>query len=242
MTYRTLTYTILTLVIAFAATSVYAQDGAGTGADASGEPAQNDALEAARARGGDVLIMKSGAILGGVQILRSSPLNYYVELLPGMEPMVIPRRQVTKVEYDDIDPLRERRRRKSVPKPEDELMADGKELDPDFVEKLRKPIPGAPLEFNREDYVRVFAELSKKTKVVIVIDESLRLQPPATRLWTIKITPEMRLMDILQKKWAETFKSGKVTYELNKVVLKNKEAEAAATAQPNSRPVIKLGN
>lgn len=241
MKYRTLTTNIFTLLIVLATASIHAQDDAGDESVADAETVQNELLEAARAKGGDVLIMKSGAIIGGVQILKRSPLNYEVELVPGMKPMVIPRRRVIRVEYDDIDPTRERNRRRSAPKRDDELMADGKELAPEFAAKLNKPITGPVLDFDQRDYVEVFAELSKKTDVTIVIDRSLRSQPRPTRLWTIKITPEMTLMQILREQWAGKFKTGIVTFELNKVVLKQKGATTSGTSQPNALPVLKLG-
>ena len=242
MNYRLQIISILTLLVAIAASSVHAQDDEAVEADAAEESAQNDLLDAARAKGGDILIMKSGAIMGGVQILRSSPMSYEIELVPGMKPMVIPRRQVVSVEYDDIDLLRERTRRKKAPRRDVESIEGGKELAPDFAEKLQKKIPGTPLDFARRDYVEVFAELARITRVTILIDKSLQSQPRAVRLWTIKVTPGMTLLDVLGKNWTDTFKTGKVTFELNKVVLKPKGAPASGTPQPDSLPVIKLGN
>lgn len=251
--YRPLIYTFLAIFISLTATFAYAQDedtDENTDEVTEEEATFVDPLEAARAKGGDILMMKSGAIMSGVQIIRSSPTQYEVEILPGMEPMKIPRRQVKMVEMDNIDPLRERRLRESMPKPEDELMTGGKELDPAFVEKLKKPIPGAPLIFDKEDYVTVFAKLAQKTKVEIIIDPALKKLLPAQRLWTLKITEKTTLMEILQKKWATDFKTGKVTYELNKVILKEKGAEtpvvetpatnAPATAQVAPRPAFKF--
>ena len=57
---------------------------------------------------------------------------------------------------------------------------------------------------------------------------------PVTRLWTIEITPEMKLLEVLQKKWAVKFKMGKVTFELDKVILKKKDPEAEASGSESN--------
>lgn len=212
--------------------------------------APTDPLESARSKGGDILFMKSGAIMGGVQILKSTPLSYQVELLPGMPPMEIPRRQVESVEYDDIDRAREKRHRESNRSGDEELTADGKELAPEFVAKLNLAIPETPLEFDTADYVQVFTQITQKTGVVITVDSSLLEQLPGTRTWTVTITPEMTLMELLQKKWAVAFPGGRVTYERDMVVLKKRDLDASANPEqttpdeemPVVLPEIDLGN
>ena len=217
----------------------------GDAADASADvpvDAPASPLELARAKGGDILVMKSGVVMGGVQIIRSSPLVYEVELISGMDPMVIPRRHVERVEYDDIDPLREKRLRDQAPKLEIELIVDGKELDPEFEKKLKQPVPGTPLEYKEVDYVQVLRQLAQKTNVTITIAPDLKQDTVSSRLWTITITPGMTLLEVLQKHWSARFKSGKVTYERDKVVLKKKNAEPTSEAASANRiPVIKLG-
>jgi len=73
--------------------------------DADAEP--GPALE------GDVITLKSGKRLAGVQVLRETPMGVQVEFLPGVAPLEIPRKQVASIDYDDIDPLKQRRRKPS---------------------------------------------------------------------------------------------------------------------------------
>jgi hypothetical protein len=207
-----------------------------------------DPLEAARAKGGDILFMKSGAIMSGVQILKSTPLQYEVQIVSGVPPLTIPRRQVDRVEYDDIDPARDARQAANRPKPQDQIMTNGKELSPELVEKLIKPIPNGAFKYENRDYIQVFTEIGTKAEVTIIVDVSLRKLPVPSRSWTIEITDRMKLMDVLQKYWMTKFKNGKITYELDKIILHDKDVEPAPVPeQPPAGavtppPALSFGN
>ncbi|MFP6584482.1 MAG: hypothetical protein VCD00_18260 [Candidatus Hydrogenedentota bacterium] len=203
-----------------------------------------DPLEKARGRGGDIIIMHSGAIMSGVQILKSTPTSYDIEVIPGRKPLTIPRRQVKRVEYDDIDPTREARHQANRPKPQDEIMTDGKELSPELVDALIKPIPEAPLTYTNQDYTLIFADITKKSGVTIVIDPSLKRQPPQARLWTVEIPAETKLMHVLQKLWLKKFVDGKISYELEMVILHQKDVVPTPVpkegAPPTTPPALNL--
>lgn len=181
------------------------------------------ALDAARALGGDVIVMKTGRVMGGVQILRTTPLLYEVEIIEGLAPMKIPRRHVELVEFDDVDPLRDRRHDALRPPTDIELVADGILFDPEFETKLTAPVPGSPLDYKAKDYLNIFEELAKKCKVTIEIDKSLKTLIETDRQWTIKITPEMTLFDVLSMHWDKKFETGKITWKNDRVILSKKE-------------------
>lgn len=214
------------------------------------EAAPTDPLGAARAQGGDVIVMKSGAIMGGVQVIRSTTRVYEIEIVPGAEPMIIPRRQVESVELDDIDPLREARRRARNPEPELKLMIDdGQEVSPELQEKLLNPIPQAPTKFEKKDYIQIFNEIGKLADVIIVVDKSLTGGLPATRQWSVEIPEDMKLAQLLQERWLTSFPNGKIKYALDAVILHQKDVEPqptkeAATGTPAVTPLntFKLGN
>ena len=111
-----------------------------------------DPLEAARAKGGDILIMKSGAIMSGVQILRSTPTHYEVQIAEGVDSIKVNRRLVSSVEYDDIDLRKEKRRRDLFPDVAKELDIDSEELSPMLLRKLKTPLTDDVLNFEKKDY------------------------------------------------------------------------------------------
>lgn len=196
------------------------------------ENTEADPLSAARAKGGDILIMNSGAIMSGVQILKSTTRTYEIQVVEGAEPIIIPRRQVESVELDDIEPLREARRKANRSSEQDQLMTDGREVSAELRQRLKAPIPNSPLEFDKTDYVTVFNQITNATQVQIVIDPSLADAPPETRQWTITIPAEMRLMDLLQMEWLAAFEDGKILYALDKVILHKKGVEPKNIPEP----------
>jgi len=214
------------------------------------EAAPTDPLSAARALGGDVIIMKSGAIMGGVQIIDKNSKAYEIEIVPGAEPMIIPRRLVESVETDEYEPLREERRRARNPEPELKLMMDdGQEVSPELQKKLLDPIPQAPSKFERKDYIQIFNEIGKLVDVRIVVDQSLVTGLPATRQWSVEIPEDMKLAQLLQESWLPSFPEGKIKYALDAVILHQKDVEPqplkeAATGTPATTPLssFKLGN
>lgn len=207
-------------------------DAATVDADAPEAESVADPVEAARRKGGDLLVMKSGAVMSGVQILKSTPTTFEIEVVKGMKPLVIPRRQVESVEYDDLDPARDARHADSRPKPQDDLMTDGKELSPELVDKLVKPIPGTPMTYDK-DYMQVFKEIGETCGVQIVIDPSLQRQPQQNRLWKIEVPEGTRLMDLLQRYWLKSFPAGKITYEFEMVILHKKDVNPTPVAKPD---------
>jgi hypothetical protein len=169
------------------------------------------------------MVMKTGRVMGGVQILRTTPLMYEVEIIEGLPPMQIPRRHVELVEFDNVDPLRERRHELLRPPTDIELVADGILFDPEFESKLTAPVPGSPIDYKDKDYLKIFEELAKKCKVTIEIETSLKALLDSDRLWTIKITQEMTLFDVLSKHWDKQFETGKITWKNDRVILSKKE-------------------
>lgn len=209
----------------------------------------SDPLSAARAKGGDVIIMKSGAVMGGVQILRSTSRMYEIQIIEGADPLIIPRKQVESVEMDDIDPLRDARRAAKYPDEKPEIRVEqGQEMSEELTSKLLAPIPGAPFEIEDEDYIQVIQRVAQATGVTIVVDMSLRDGLPEDRLWTIKIPAEMKLVSLLQDHWDVKFVDGTIKYELDRVVLHKEGVQPQAPpAQPQPgvgvvvQPTIPIG-
>jgi len=176
---------------------------------------------------GDVLVLKNGRTMDGVQILRENPIAYVVQIVEGVE-MEIDRSQVESVTYDDIDPMVERlrRAREGTRGEQDEIPAQ--RLDPQFNEKLNDPFRAA-IEYRNMDVVAIAGELGKRKEVTIEVSDGVRDLPPAERQWSLVQEPGVTLMQVFRKPFEERFKKLRVRYDFDKIrILTQAEAEEMA--------------
>ncbi|PCJ55908.1 MAG: hypothetical protein COA73_13175 [Candidatus Hydrogenedentota bacterium] len=188
----------------------------------------NDALVKARARGGDLVTLTTGAIMSNVQVLRDTPHGYEIQVLEGMAPILIPRKMVVSIEYDDIDPLHEKRKSEMFGKGDDTL-ASGQQLAPELMERLRKPVPGDPIALVDTDLIKIVNQIATRSEVTIAIHPSIENIAPQDRIWSITTNPELTLMQLLEKQLLTKFPTFTIKYELNKLTLITKDALAKET-------------
>lgn len=199
---------------------------------ASGQ--DDEAQDASKKPVGDVLNLKSGSTMRNVQILRSTPMYYVVEIVKGVEPMEIPRNQVLSVEYDDYDPARERLRRELFPGSEEVTLATGELVSQYLMDKLAGPVSDEPLSYERKDLIAVLEEVAERLDVKIRIDRSLRSTQPNRRKWSIKTTEEMTLMAFLREELVKEFSFVEVLFENDKVLVMTKKAAQSRKAESDS--------
>jgi len=173
---------------------------------------------------GDVLHLKSGSMMTGVQILRSTPLNYVVELVPGVEPMLIPRNQVLSVDFDDFDPVRERLKERLFPGSQEVSLASGERVSRALMDKLSAPVSAEPISYNRTDLIAVLEETAERLDVRIRLDESVKQTQPNRRRWTIEISPDTTLMAFLREELVKAFSYLVVQFENDSVIVMTKKA------------------
>ena len=130
-----------------------------------GVPSGDKERPSLRTAVGDVLHLKSGAAITGVQILRSMPRYYEVQLVEGVEPLRIPRNQVLSVEFDDYDPARERLRRELFPDSEEVSLASGERVSRYRMDKLSGPVSEEPLSYDRKDLIKILEETVERLEV-----------------------------------------------------------------------------
>ncbi len=162
--------------------------------------------------------------MSGVQILKSTPLFYEVQLVEGVEPLLIPRNQVERVEFDDIDPARDRIRERLFPRRDEVSLASGEQVTRDLMEKLRAPVNETPLTYDRTDFVTILEEIAEGLQVKLKIHPSIRNRQASRRLWTLNTTPETTLMSLLREDLRNQFKFVEVLFEYDTIVVLTKEA------------------
>lgn len=181
---------------------------------------------------GDVLTLKSGTVISGHQVLRSDPLFYYVEIVEGIEPLEVPRSQVVSVEYDNRDPLRERRRSSiSLEGPKESIMS-GEKLSPELMEKLSTPISQASLKVSGRDFVALLEEMAGRVGANIKIHDSVRALPESERKWTLETAPKPTLMSLLQDHLLKQFDGLEIDFTFDAILVTTKESVGQEEAPP----------
>jgi len=175
-------------------------------------------------QGGDKIYMKSGTVMSGIQVIRSNPANYEVQVVVGEPPMLIPRRQVDRVEYDEIDPLREEMREKMFPKPKEVTMASGERVTSDLRDKLESPIAAEALTYKDLDLVAVLNDIKAKTQINLVVDPSIEERPAGQRKWSLEIPATRTLMAVLREDMVGRFNYVEVILEADTVLVMTKDA------------------
>lgn len=173
---------------------------------------------------GDVIHLKSGKILSGVQIMRSTPHFYEVRLVEGVPPLQIPRNQVESVEMDDFDPVRDRLRRELFPEVEVVSLASGEKVTRDLMDKLEGPVSAEALSYQRKDFVAILKDIAADLDVKLRIHPSVQAIQPNRRRWKLETTPETTFMSVLRDDLVSQFDSIEVVFDNDTVSIMTKVA------------------
>jgi len=192
---------------------------ASAGGDASATP--SDAPKAP-AVPGDVLVLKSGTQMTGVQVLRETPQFYEVEVVKGVK-IQVPRRQVESVIYDDVDPTRDARMKELFPEQQEVTIESGERVTRGLSDKLTAPVSTEPLNYQDKDFVEILNELKTKLGLNLKIDQAILDRHPRTGNWTVKTDPSRTLLAFLREDLAKKFNYLTVTFEGDKILIKAKE-------------------
>jgi hypothetical protein len=168
-------------------------------------------------------------VLKNVQVLRRLPSQFEVEVSDGVV-LAIPTKQVEKVTYDDIEPLRNPRPKAE---PQAEAASDiitGDKIKPELSEKLAQPLPEPALKFANQDLLQVLEQLSQKLGLAIEADESVKSMPADQRIVNLEIKPGTNLATFLQQDLGK-LKDLAVEYQFDKILIK-KRAQAAPPQPP----------
>jgi len=207
-----------------ASTAKSGKDSATGGAVKAPAPAQN-ALPPIT--GGDKIFMVSGSVMTGVQVLRSTPRVYVIQMIEGQEPLEIPRRQVKSVEYDDIDPTRDRLRKELFPEEKEVTIASGERVTGALRDKLMAPVSAEALAYKEQDFITVLDEIKTKTGVNLTIDPSIEEKPANQRRWTVEVASDKTLMALLREDLVGAFNYVEVIFEADAILVTTKVAAKA---------------
>lgn len=175
---------------------------------------------------GDKIVLKSGGVLEGLQIVRETPTYYEVEVVEGSVTMRIPRRQVESVEYDDYDPAQaQKKSSEAAPAKNEPLLLPGHEMPSQFLKDISDP----PLKYEQQDFITILEEVGRRAQASITIDESIRAFPEAQRAWTFESKPGTTAAAVLES-LTSSFDYLRVVYERGGAVV------LAKTTPPPAQP------
>lgn len=206
---------------------VSAQEEAGPAGAAEPAPESSEPRRVPAPKG-DVVRFKWGQVLRGVQVLRGDTTYYYIEMYPGLEPLEIPRKHVESVEYDDVDLIKERRRRGRSRKSSPVRTLQGQSLDPGLLEKLNKPLSSETLSLGEGDLLALLSRLGSLAGVSIEIHPSVKEMSQEERRWSLKARPKATLASVLRENLLKSFDNLEVLYHYDKVLITTKEASLSA--------------
>lgn len=169
---------------------------------------------------GDVITLKSGAVMKGVQVIRRTPVELVVQVTDDVT-LSIPQKQVANVKLDGIDPVNAARQ-KTDSAPKEGSLIPGDKLSPQLHEKMIAPIPAPPLKFENQDFVAVLDDLSKRIGVPIEIDGKVKSSPEDQRKWTYEAQADTTPMAFLQEGLLKQFKNLSVELRFDKIVVTEK--------------------
>jgi hypothetical protein len=177
---------------------------------------------------GDVITLKSGKKLTGVQVLRELPNVVEIEIQPGMEALKLPRKQVQSIQYDDIDPIKQKRLQAMQPPPAAPDVIPGEELSQEFNQKLKAPLSDAVMTFQDIGVMKLMMQLSEQVGVELQVEESAKQLPADQRVRSFEIKPGTSLFTFLQTDFLAAYPALKVLYKYDKIVLTGADAPAPA--------------
>lgn len=173
---------------------------------------------------GDVLTLKSGQVIEGLQILRENSAFYVMQITDTIT-LDIPRRQVVSVEYDDYDP------RSGPQKP---TMIPGQRLSDQLEAVLEKDISEPPFSYNNADLIQVLTDIGARVEGSLILDPSIaQTISPASRAWTVASEPGMTLGSLLRKALFVEFPEIIMVFENDAIVLTTKTAASAEAETQN---------
>lgn len=187
---------------------------------------------------GDVITLKTGKVLKNVQVVKATLTEVHVQTLlnPSEElpPLVVPRKYVQSIEYDDYDPNQAALAQKN---PQQEPgITSGFAVSKDLGEKLRSKIPPPPLSFQDQDLIDVLQTLSERTGITINVSDGVRAIPQPQRRWTFQSTDDVTLFLLFQEKLPEKFPNLVVEYQFDRVLVRVESEGAPAAGTPAEAP------
>lgn len=143
----------------------------------------------AEVRHDDQITLKSGRVLQGVKVIRSTPFKLVLEVIPTVEPLEIPVRQVVSILYGE-------RERESVDESDAEApessgdasqILQAVKISPELIKKMSDPLQGKTVNFVRQDLLNTLRSAGILFGVSVDFGPGLERMPLEERIVSLSL-------------------------------------------------------
>ena len=180
----------------------------------------------AQTGGGDVIVLKSGKVLKDLKITGRTPTDITVRIISGVT-ISIPRKQIESIRENVPD---------STPGATEDTASSKNDLSPEVLGKLAAPLPDPPLKYDNKDIVLILEDLSKKTGVTFIVDDSVRSISQKDRSITFEAKSGMNAMNLLQDEVLKKVKKLDVIFQGDKLLFVSKDRSTMPAVPPATPP------
>lgn len=142
-----------------------------------------------RAHPDDRVTLKSGRVLQGVKIVRATPFKLFLEIIPSVEPLEIPVKQVRSIAYGQRETEDSGA---SKPMPEENLTDDSRvlpavKISPDLAQRMASPISDKEVVFKEQDLLNTLRSAGIMGGVSVTFGPQLEKLPPEERTFSLRL-------------------------------------------------------
>ncbi|MBL7649287.1 MAG: hypothetical protein JNK74_24175 [Candidatus Hydrogenedentes bacterium] len=151
--------------------------------------AEDAAPPRTEARNDDRITLKSGRVLRGVKIVRTTPFKLVLEVLPAVEPLEIPARQVVSVAYGERPSSEpQEARQEPAEKGDTSQVLQAVKVSPDLIKKLSAPLREKSVNFLRQDLLNTLRSAGILFGVPVTFGTRLEKLPVEERLVSVSLS------------------------------------------------------
>ncbi len=154
----------------------------------------------AEARSDDQITLKSGRILQGVKVIGETPFKLVLEVIPALEPLEIPARQVVSIRYGARSPegMEATKPEPSAPEESTPQVLQAVKTSPDLLKKLSAPMTEETVEFRRQDLLNTLRSAGILFGVPVTFGSRLESLPLEERIVSLKLPEGGTFEDFIQ--------------------------------------------
>lgn len=136
----------------------------------------------------DQVTLKSGRVIQGVRVVRVTPFKLFLEVIPTVEPLEIPAKQVVSIAYGQPEP---KQSTVMASPPEDSTESDqvlqAVKMAPDLAKRMSSPISEKEVLFNEQDLLNTLRSAGIMSGVPVTFGPHLEKIPPEERTFSLRL-------------------------------------------------------
>ena len=166
-----------------------------------------------------------------VQVVKETSGRVYVQTFPGLEPISIPRSQITSIEYDSSGEAESEAGKQTGSTAGDAIV--GQEVSADLSQKLAQPLSETETALEDKPFPEALEALSKKAGVTLELTDAAKELLTKESAKDTVIAPKTTFSDFLRNTLKTKFPELEIHLMFDKVQL-DKKAEKVAEPNPDA--------